>query len=186
MPIIEVIQHEDATGELKEVYDHLVNTRGKLAEVHKIQSLNPESIMRHMDLYMTLLYGKSPLKRVLREMIAVVVSRANECQYCQFHHMEAMDHYWKDNEKSSAFMKDYHAVELSDIEKAYCDYAWHMTKTPGDDSSEIIKHLKSLGQDDRAILDATMIIGYFNFVNRIVSGLQVELEVEGAGGYKFD
>jgi hypothetical protein len=31
-----------------------------------------------------------------------------------------------------------------------------------------------------------MIIAYFNFVNRIVAGLKVELEDEGAGGYKFD
>lgn len=186
MPLIEVIQHEEATGELKEVYDDLIASRGKLAEVHKIQSLNPESITRHMDLYMTLLYGKSPLKRDLREMIAVVVSKGNECEYCQMHHMEALDHYWKDRLKSFNFMNSYKSVELTDIERAYCDYAYHLTVDPGEDTSKLVDRLKSLGEEDRAILDATMIIGYFNFVNRIVSGLKVELEVEGAGGYKFD
>lgn len=186
MPLIEVIQHEDATGELKEVYDHLVKTRGKLAEVHKIQSLNPASIVNHMDLYMTLMYSQSPLKRELREMIAVVVSKGNECEYCQMHHMEALNHYWKDKLKSFNFMNSYRSVELTDIERAYCDFAFQMTVAPGEDTSKLVDRLKSLGVEDRAILDATMIIGYFNFVNRIVSGLQVELEVEGAGGYKFD
>lgn len=186
MPIIDIIQPEDATGELKEIYDDLIKTRGKIAEVHKIQSLNPQSIVNHMDLYLTLLYGKSPLKRVLREMIAVVVSRANECSYCQVHHLEAVNHYWKDDVKAEAFRTDYKSIELSDIQNAYCQFAWQHTKTPGKSTTEVIEKLKSLGESDRSILDATMIIGYFNFVNRIVAGLQIELETEGAGGYKFE
>lgn len=186
MAIIEVIQPEDAEGELKAIYDNLEKSRGKIAEVHKIQSLNPQSIINHMDLYMTLMYGQSPIKRVLREMIAVVVSRANECKYCQVHHMEAMNHYWKDREQSVAFMQDYTNAELTDREATYCDYAWRHTKFPGEDKTEVISKLKSLGESDRAILDATMIIAYFNFVNRIVAGLKVELETEGARGYNFE
>jgi alkylhydroperoxidase family enzyme len=80
MALIKVIQPEEAEGELKEVYDDIITTRGKLAEIHKIQSLNPKSIVNHMDLYMTLMYGKSPIKRVVREMMAVVVSKANNCK----------------------------------------------------------------------------------------------------------
>ena len=81
MPHIEVIQPDQATDELKEIYEGLEKSRGKVAEVHKIQSLNPKSITGHMDLYMTIMFGKSPLKRVQREMMAVVVSKANECEY---------------------------------------------------------------------------------------------------------
>ena len=103
MPYIEVIEHAQAEGKLKEVYDHLLETRGKLAEVHKIQSLNPESIMNHMDLYMTIMFGQSPLKRYQREMIAVVVSAVNDCEYCQTHHGAALNHFWKDEAKVQAF-----------------------------------------------------------------------------------
>lgn len=186
MPLIETIQPDDATGELKKIYDDLIQSRGKIAEVHKIQSLNPKSIVNHMDLYMTLLYGKSPLKRVLREMIAVVVSRANQCEYCQIHHLEAVNHYWKDDQKANQFKNDYTSVALNEVEKTYCEFAHQHTVNPGQDTSTIIQQLKELGESDRAILDATMIIGYFNFVNRIVAGLGVELEQEGAGGYKFE
>lgn len=186
MPLIEVIQPEDATGELKEIYDGLLQSRGKIAEVHKIQSLNPASIIHHMDLYMTLLYGKSPLKRVQREMIAVVVSKANACNYCQVHHLEAVNHYWKDEEKAQAFRKDFRQVSLTELDYLLCEYAESHTINPGLDKKELIGKLKAAGLDDRAILDATMIIGYFNFVNRIVAGLQVDLEEGGAGGYKFD
>jgi alkylhydroperoxidase family enzyme len=99
--------------------------------------------------------------------------------------MQAMNHYWKDKERIEQFRNDYNAVNLTAIEVAYCEYAIQMTMFPGKNTSEIIQRLSSLDQDDRAILDATMIIGYFNFVNRIVAGLQVKLEAEGAGGYDF-
>jgi uncharacterized peroxidase-related enzyme len=186
MPLIKVIQPEHAEGELKAIYDDLSQSRGKIAEVHKIQSLNPKSIVNHMDLYMTLMYGQSPLKRVLREMIGVVVSRANQCDYCQIHHAEAVNHYWKDEEKTAKFKENFRSVSLNDVELKLCEFAYEHTVNPAADKQLIIESLKQLGLTDRAILDATMIIAYFNFVNRIVAGLKVELEDEGAGGYKFD
>ena len=59
MPYINVIEHSQAEGQLKSIYDDLVEKRGKLAEVHKIQSLNPPTIVAHMDLYMSIMFGKS-------------------------------------------------------------------------------------------------------------------------------
>ena len=68
MAKIKVIQPEEAEGELKNIYQDIISSRGKIAEVHKIQSLNPQSIVNHMDLYQTVMFGQSPLKRVQREM----------------------------------------------------------------------------------------------------------------------
>ena len=79
MAYIDYIEYENAEGELKEIYDGLIGSRGKLANIHKIQSLHPKSITAHMKLYMELMFAKSPLKRYQREMIAVVVSRNNNC-----------------------------------------------------------------------------------------------------------
>ncbi len=186
MPLIKVIQPYEAEGELKTIYDNLIQSRGQIAEVHKIHSLNPKALITHMDFYMTLMYGKSPLKRVLREMIGVVVSSANNCKYCQIHHAEAVNHYWKDDEKINKFSNDYASVELSEKEQLLCKFAYEHTINPSSDKTKIINLLKSNGLSDRAILDATLIIGYFNFVNRVVAGLQVELEDKGAKGYKFD
>jgi alkylhydroperoxidase family enzyme len=39
-----------------------------------------------------------------------------------------------------------------------------------------IDRLRALGLDDRAISDATQIIGYFNYINRVADALGVELE----------
>jgi uncharacterized peroxidase-related enzyme len=185
MANIETVSYEDAQGELKKIYDDLIASRGKIAEVHKIQSLNPKTIVNHMDLYMSIMFGKSPLKRVQREMMAVVVSKANDCEYCQTHHTEAVNHYWKDEVKSDQLKKDYKEVDLSNQDLALCDYAWDLTKNPGKHTENTnLDKLRGLNFDDRAILDATLVISYFNFVNRIVLSLGVQLE-ENAGGYKY-
>ncbi len=187
MAYIDVIEHEQAEGELKGIYDGLVESRGKLAEVHKIQSLNPKSIVNHMELYMTIMFGKSPLKRKQREMMAVVVSRNNNCEYCQVHHAEALNHYWKDDNRTEAFRKDYKAdTELSDLDIALCAYATLLTIDPSAvKGDEHISKLKELGLEDRAILDAALVISYFNFVNRMVLGLGVHLESHSGKGFKY-
>jgi uncharacterized peroxidase-related enzyme len=188
MAHIKVIQHEEAEGALKEIYDNLVETRGKLAEVHKIQSLNPKTIIAHMDLYMKIMFGKSPLRRYQREMMAVVVSVCNNCLYCTKHHAEAVQHFWKDDAKVDQLIKDYTQIDLSEEDRLWCDLAKQLTKNPSETSKEVyLQPLKNLGVKDQAILDATLVIAYFNFVNRIVLGLGVNLEEkEGAGGYNYD
>lgn len=185
MAHIKIIQHKEATDRLKEIYDDLLIKRGKLAEVHKIQSLNPESIVAHMNLYMTVMFGQSPLSRAQREMIAVVVSVANECKYCQIHHAEALNKYWKDENRINAFKKNFNKAELNQVDESLCELAWQLTRLPSISTNIILSKLKELGLDDRAILDATLVIAYFNFVNRIVLGLGVESELGETKGYNY-
>lgn len=183
MPYIEVIQHDQARGRLKDIYDNLVKTRGKLAEIHKIQSLNPESIVNHMDLYMTIMFGRSPLKRYQREMMAVVVSAANNCQYCVAHHGEALNNFWKNPDRVDKLAGNYKRLDLNETDLALCRYAYDLTAHPETVSEEDhIAELKSYGIEERALLDANLVISYFNFVNRVVMGLDVQLENNGGKG----
>lgn len=186
MAYINVTQYNQAKGELKEVYDQIIESRGKLADVHMIQSLNPKSIVNHMDLYMTIMFGKSPLKRVTREMIAVVVSKSNNCEYCQLHHSEAVLHYWKDKVKVSQLRDDYTQLNLPVADRLLCEYAKKLTENPNHDNEKSIEELKKGGLEDRSILDATLVISYFNFVNRIVLGLGLNVNEDELKGYHYE
>lgn len=81
MAWIRVITENEAEGDLSEQFDELIEPWGGVDNILKIHSLNPESLRAHVVLYKTLMYGKSPLKRPQREMIAVVASAANRCHY---------------------------------------------------------------------------------------------------------
>ncbi len=55
-----------------------VPDRDHIIQIHGIHS----RVMRqHYELYRELMYGKGPLTRIQREMVAVVVSAANRCHY---------------------------------------------------------------------------------------------------------
>jgi uncharacterized peroxidase-related enzyme len=186
MARIKVIEPEEATGRLKEIYDDLVKKRGKLADVHKIQSLRPESIVDHMDLYMEIMFTKSELSRAEREMVAVVVSAANGCEYCQMHHAQALNHYWKNDEKISRLRIDFENAGLSSRELVLCSFANLLTINPEAYRNEkYLAPVKKIGISDNGILDATLVVSYFNFVNRIVLALGLEVSDEEMKGYKY-
>lgn len=43
MAWIEVIDEDDATGDLNEVYEEIIDARGKLSNIMRVHSLNPEA-----------------------------------------------------------------------------------------------------------------------------------------------
>ncbi|WP_303918744.1 peroxidase-related enzyme [Draconibacterium sediminis] len=183
---IRVIEPEEATGRLKEIYDDLIKKRGKLADVHKIQSLRPESITAHMDLYLEIMFTKSELSRAEREMMAVVVSVANGCEYCQMHHAQALNHYWKNDKKVNRLRTDFEHAALTARELVLCSFANLLTVNPEAYRNEkYLAPLKKIGITDNGILDATLVVAYFNFVNRIVLALGLEVTDNEMRGYEY-
>lgn len=81
MAWIHMIPEDRAQGRLRKLYEKLVEPWGGVDHILKIHSLNPPSLAAHFELYRTLMRGRSGLSRVEREMIAVVVSAANRCEY---------------------------------------------------------------------------------------------------------
>lgn len=70
-----------AAGLLRAEYDAAVARAGRIWQIVKVQSLNAPALKHSLALYSTVMMGASPLSRAQREMLAVVVSRANDCHY---------------------------------------------------------------------------------------------------------
>lgn len=79
---ITVIDEKRAADGLARAYAQCADpTTGKVANIMKVHSLNPPSMLDHRALYRTLMFGPSPLQRYQREMIGVVVAALNQCLY---------------------------------------------------------------------------------------------------------
>ena len=79
---IRTIDEKEARGDVAAAYAEAANrSTGRVAHILKVHSLNPRSLLAHRTLYRTLMFGRSPLERYQREMIAVVVSGLNNCHY---------------------------------------------------------------------------------------------------------
>ena len=70
----------DASGDLADYYRQ-GGVGNRVDNILKIHSLNPLSLKHHLDMYEHLMRGPSGLSMAEREMIAVAVSKANDCHY---------------------------------------------------------------------------------------------------------
>jgi uncharacterized peroxidase-related enzyme len=183
MSWIKEIGADDANGKLAATYADLIAKRGKVSNILKVHSLNPDALGRHLDLYMTLMFGDSGLSRAEREAIAVVVSASNECPYCVNHHAEALRRYVKDEESLEMLINADGLETLHPRLSNIVRYAEKLTSAPAAMTESDLDELRAVDLSDHDILDLTLIVAYFNFVNRIALGLGVEYSKDEVGGY---
>jgi len=81
MPYIHQVSDEEATGAVKDELDAAMKRAGRVWNIVRIMTPNAEALRASMTMYATLMFGPSPLSRAQREMLAVVVSRADRCRY---------------------------------------------------------------------------------------------------------
>lgn len=185
MAWIRVVDENEAGDALRNVYARVKGSRGKVANILAVHSLHPPALQAHMDLYMAIMFGSSGLTREEREMIAVVVSSADQCPYCIQHHATALRHYWKDDAKLAALIDDYRLVELSPKMRAILDYAEKLTTSPHAMTEADVAGLRDVELEDEEILTINLIASYFNFVNRIALGLGVAFTMDELEGYSY-
>lgn len=73
-------------------------------------------------------------------------------------------------------VRDWRAAPLADADKALCQFAEKLTRTPAQMTPDDLNILRAHGLDDCAIHDATQVISYFNYINRVADALGVEPE----------
>ena len=82
MAWIRTIPPDQASGKLKTIYDQAHKRAGRVFGILRVQSLDPAILEAMLGLYVaTTTTPRSPLPRWFRELIAVEVSRANDCVY---------------------------------------------------------------------------------------------------------
>ena len=72
----------EAKGRLAKIYESAIGRAGKVYGILRIMSLSPSTLQASMGLYTaTTTSERGPLPRWFRELIAVTVSRLNDCYY---------------------------------------------------------------------------------------------------------
>lgn len=79
---IETIDEADAQGDLAELYAQCLDPGSdKVDHVLRVHSLHPAGLAAHLSVYRASMQSTKGLRKVDREMVAVVVSKANGCRY---------------------------------------------------------------------------------------------------------
>ena len=81
MSWIDQVPIEKATGLLKKMFDGAIKRTGRVWKIMHVMSLNPEAMRESYRLFGTVVLGESPLSRVQRELLGIVVSKELNCHY---------------------------------------------------------------------------------------------------------
>ncbi len=169
MARISLVQMEDASPEVKEIYEQKL--KGKPANAQKALAHRPEMLKNFLGFYASV--GRS-LDRKLFELIYIRVSFINECKYCLQHHLASSKRAGVTPEEWSALKEGNHS-HLSDKERTALAYAEELTRAPGKIEEYDMKKLKE-HFSDAEIVDLHLLTGLANLTNRFTGPLGLELE----------
>ncbi len=188
---IKMISDEEADGTLKQALDFARTPHGTFDNVMRMHSLRPSMMTGHVVLYRACLHDdQNIIPMWFQEVISSYVSTLNSCGYSFANHWANACHLMGDREKAemieAAFQIRAPENAFEGAQLAMLRYAEKLTLFPGDMHEADVAALKSEGISEGEILEVNQIIGYFNYVNRLLNGLGVSTDGDIVGYYKKD
>ena len=81
MAFIGQIDPAQATGKIQRVYQAAIQRAGGIANIVRLMSLDADVCQSSMQMYTCMMRQPNCLQPAVREMLATVVSNANDCYY---------------------------------------------------------------------------------------------------------
>ncbi|MBT6326749.1 MAG: hypothetical protein HOJ35_12340 [Bdellovibrionales bacterium] len=147
---------------LDQLFNRIRLKRKEVASIHREFAAFPEGIEAHFEFYEKIILAEDlPLSRSEREYLAILSSEENSCQYCIEHHQEVFRNY-----------------DLQIEEKRISFYKNLVTTLSKEPWKAVVfkKRAFEVGLSSAEYAHTVMIIGYFNMANRLVFGLDIQLE----------
>ena len=117
----------------------------------------------------------SPLSVGERELIAAYVSGIANCQYCTNIHGLVAEHFGVQEGLLVSLLEDIDSADINEDFKAILKYVKKVTIDPTKLIQTDVDDVLEAGWSERALYDALMVCCTWNFMNRLVGGLGLEL-----------
>ncbi|MEM0936308.1 MAG: peroxidase-related enzyme [Pseudomonadota bacterium] len=185
---IQMISDDAADAPLRDVLDLARTPHGTVDNVMRVHSLRPNTMRGHVILYRACLHDDAnTVPMWLQEVIASHVSMLNDCPYSYANHWANARHLIGDDARADAVEAALQARALETVfegkDLAALRYAGKLTEAPGAMEEADVVSLRGAGWADGEILEINQIVGYFNYVNRLLNGLGVSTAGDVVGYY---
>jgi uncharacterized peroxidase-related enzyme len=162
---------DELPAEVHELWAPSLDKLGFVPNVLRLYALRPSHLLAWNAWYEEAMKGDSGLSKAEREMIAVVVSVANDCAYCMAAHGAALRKLTKDAALADAIAADHRTAPIDARMRAVLDYAVKLTLHPTEMGEADVEALRAVGLTDEDVMDVAEVTGLFNMSNRMASGL---------------
>jgi len=188
---IDMISDADASDDLLDALSLARTPHGTVDNVMRVHSHRPNTMRGHVNLYRAALHDDAnTIPTWLQETIASYVSILNDCDYSLANHWANAKHLIGDDDRANAIKAALDGGKPETVfegaELAYLQYAKKLTLSPAQMNKSDVEMMKAVGINDGEILEANQIIGYFNYVNRLLNGLGVTTDGDVVGYYSSE
>lgn len=161
---------KDLQKEFDDAIEGQLEQQGFFNHLIKILPLNAQQYKGFLTLKESLFNPSSCyLSNIDKEMIGLVVSSTNSCNYCLTTHGDVLRGLTNKPMWVDQLTYNYRSAELTEKQRALCDYAYRATKNVAELGKHEVDQLRIVGFNDHEILEAAFVVGFFNYTNRWVS-----------------
>ncbi len=175
---IELPSRENLPEDLQKLFLVCEEKLGLVPNVLTAYSHETEQLRTFSHFYNAIMFAKTGLEPIEREMIAVVVSSQNHCYYCLTAHGQAVRQYSGDPKLGEQMVMNYRAADLTDRHIAMLDFAVKLTN----ESNAIIEpdrqQLRDAGFDEKQIWDIANVASFYNMTNRVAAAVDMQPNCE--------
>ena len=172
---IKLREFEDLDNDTKRYLRICEEKLGLIPNVLRAYTGNLKKLRNFTNFYNQLMLDEEycNLTKLEREMIAVVVSSANNCYYCLVVHGQAVRDLSNDPQLGEMLVMNYRVSNMDDRTSAMLDFAFKLTTKPEQINDFDREELLRVGFSEKDIFDICDTTAFFNYTNRMAHGLDM-------------
>ncbi len=167
------LPRQQLPADLAKYFDICEEKIGFLPNVLAAFSFDAVKLRAFSDMYNDLMLGNSGITKLEREMVAVVVSAANQCHYCLVAHGAAVREMSGDPILGEELVTNWRVAPLTPRQRAMLEFAHLLTVASAEIEEADRAALRAHGLSDRDIWDLAAVTAFFNMSNRIASAVDM-------------
>ncbi|MBM7557425.1 carboxymuconolactone decarboxylase family protein [Halanaerobacter jeridensis] len=171
-----LVSEEEAEGLVEEIYGGIKKDFGGVPNLFKALAVKPGILKANLEKVKSIMMT-GDLDRTLKEMVAVVVSEANGCDYCVGAHSAFLNQLGVKEETINEVLTDIDSADISKKRKKILNFAVQSTTNPHQISDAEFNQIKELGFTDAEIVELVSVIDLFTSFNIFLDTLEVQLDL---------
>jgi uncharacterized peroxidase-related enzyme len=171
MSWIPSVSEEQASSDVKRIYDFLQENWGFVPNYFLALGSNPQFLQDQVNLFTHVMFEERSLPKKIKEQVALVVSGLNLSNYCLAAHLEILGRMGIEKSVSRKLALDYTCAPVEPKVMELFRFADKLTRRPADMEKPDVDRLREAGWDDAAILETVLVVSLYACANRFSAGV---------------
>lgn len=160
MSFLHEVEYDQATDQLRELYDRAIKENSYLPHFRTVFSQRPDVLASWLE---TTRLIRSHMRLRLFELVTLAASAAIGCKYCVLAQGAVLARNGLSEEQLLLIVRDYHAAGLEPVEVHMMDLARKLSTEPRGVTEKEIEQLREDGLSDAEITDVALVAAERNF-----------------------